>query len=78
MTQQANYNLDTAGGMAAAKEWTTNHLNLIREGGVWLIPRSMSIYKVLHSAKQCRVLSGGDTATDRVLKAMGWEVFYEN
>ena len=72
---QVNYDLDTPEGMANAVSWTNSHLNMIREGGVWMVPRATSWYTVSHKDKTLtRRGMKPDTAINRVAKAAGWRV----
>ena len=70
-----NWNLDTKGGMANAIAWTQQMLNMIKDGGVWAVPRAASTYKVNHKEKTLtRTGMKSDPAINRVLAEMGWTV----
>ena len=60
--------------MAQAVAWQTNHLRTIKDGGVWAVPRSLTIIKVLHSKKTAVFIGGTHQEPDivKVFKAMGW------
>lgn len=74
-TAQTNYDLDTPEGMANAVQWTLSHLNMIREGGVWMVPRSASWYTVSHKDRTLtRRGMKPDRAINRVAEAAGWRV----
>ncbi len=57
-----------------AKEWLRGHLNLIKEGGIWAIPRSTAIYQVLHQEKTLYRIMGTDESSEEVARALGWRV----
>jgi hypothetical protein len=69
------YDLDTEEGMASAIAWTNRTLETLKDGGIWIVPRSGMLIRVLsHSDKVLRVLEGetADPSIPRVLKAAGW------
>lgn len=55
-------------------QWTTLHLQRIKEGGVWVIPRSSSAYIIYHSEKSVARIGMGDKDVEEVLTEMGWKV----
>lgn len=55
-------------------QWTTLHLQRIKEGGVWLIPRSSCMYIIYHSEKSVARIGLGDSAAEEVLTEMGWKI----
>lgn len=55
-------------------QWTTMHLQRLKEGGVWLIPRTSSMYIIYHSEKSAARIGMGDSAVEEVLTEMGWKV----
>jgi len=67
------YDLDTEEGLENSKAWLENMINMLKDGGVWAIPRSQAFYtfnkktKVAHRAIP-------DPATDFVLTKMGWKL----
>lgn len=70
-----NYNLDTKAGMANAVQWTNNTLNLLKDGGVWMVPRSgTQVIMLDHKTRKCRVVEGfaSDLSIKKVLRAGGW------
>lgn len=70
-----NHNIDKPEGMANAKKWMAETLSLIRDGGVWGIPRAGSIYEIWKSKQLVRRIVGeGDKPTEIVLAEMGWKV----
>lgn len=70
-----DWNLDSETGMNNATEWLANHLNLIKQGGVWGIPRAASAYVIDHKHKELRLSFGaGDKPTERVAEKIGWSV----
>ena len=70
------YDLDTVGGMNRAVEWTRDLCEGLKEGGVWVVPRSGTIVQVFKSEKRVNITYGPlpDDAIARVIKAMGWTV----
>lgn len=70
-------NIDTPEGMRAAIAWQTQLVNVIAQGGRWVVPRSGSIYAIDHEGKQAKRLSGfaPEPTITRVFLAMGWKVF---
>jgi len=71
------YDLDTKEGMANAVAWTNRTLETLKDGGIWIVPRSGMLIRVLsHSDKVLRVLEGEtpDPSIPRVLKAAGWAI----
>ena len=69
------YDLDTEEGMANAIAWTNRTLETLNDDGIWIVPRSGMLIRVLsHSDKVLRVLEGEtpDPSIPRVLKAAGW------
>lgn len=69
-------NLDTKAGMEAAVAWTNNCMSLLKDGGVWCVPRSGTQVLVLSYAKRrCLVTCTlPDPVIERVLRAAGWTV----
>lgn len=69
-----NYDLDTEEGMRNSVEWTRNHFNRIKQGGVWLVPRSGSVLLIDHKNKgvHCTDRKAPDPSIKRVVEAMGW------
>lgn len=73
-----NYDIDTEEGMNNAVRWTQATLDNIKDGGKWVIPRSGTIVTIDHANKTAHILAGylPEPDTERVIKAMGWEVTY--
>lgn len=72
-----NFDLHTKAGMANAMQWTNNTLNQLKDGGVWMIPRSgTQVIMLDHAARKCRVVKGfaSDTSITKVLRAGGWVI----
>ena len=71
-----NYDLDTKDGMANAVKWTTEHFAKLKDGGMWLVPRSGVMVQVNHADKTAPLHTGvmPDPSIKRVIKAMGWTV----
>jgi hypothetical protein len=71
------YDLDTEEGMALAIAWTNRTLEILHEGGSWMVPRSGMLVRVLsHRDKLVQVIDGPvpDPSIPRVLKAAGWTI----
>lgn len=70
------YDLDTKAGMANAVKWTTDHFAKLKDGGVWMVPRSGTMVQVNHADKTATIHAGvvPDTSIKRVIEAMGWTV----
>jgi hypothetical protein len=69
-----SYDLDTPEGMKNAIAWQRQMVASIKDGGVWIVPRSMSIYTVYNCDKAAERTVGGEDSIDRVFRAMGWTV----
>lgn len=66
-------NLDTPDGLANSVEWQTNFINLLNDGGIWVVPRSNAVYTINKSDKTVQ-RDTPDEAVDRVFKEMGWTI----
>lgn len=70
-----NYDLDTKDGMNNAKRWTQSMIDNIADGGLWIVPRSMSTVQVHKKDKKADIVSfTPDPSLGRVLRAMGYTV----
>lgn len=70
-----NYDIDTDEGMANAVQWTTEHFARLKDGGVWMVPRSGTLVRVRHATKTATLHNTTpDPSIARVIKAMGWTV----
>lgn len=69
-------NLNTKEGMRAAVAWTNNCMGMLKDGGVWIVPRSGTQVLVLSCQKRhCLVTcTVPDPSIERVLRAAGWTV----
>lgn len=69
-----NYDIDTQEGMRNAVGWTNDMLSTVKDGGVWMIPRSGTTVRVLSKALKTCVLHEAlpDPGIRRVLIAGGW------
>lgn len=70
------YDLDTTEGMNNAVTWTRNLFSTVKDGGVWMVPRSMTMVRVSHTDKVATLIVGlaPDPSLKRVIEAMGWVV----
>ena len=75
-TQQSEYDLDTPAGVAQSVKWLTTHLSHIKDGGMWMIPRSGSAYEIRHTGKTAiKVMQFlADPSLDKIFRAAGWKV----
>jgi len=55
-----------------ARDWLRQHLAMLKDGGMWFIPRSGSIVTVHHSTKTYTMTGGADEPTRQVMAAIGW------
>lgn len=71
-----NYDINTEEGMNNAVQWVQATFAAIKDGGKWVIPRSGTIVTLDHNNKTAYILAGHtpEPDTERVIKAMGWEV----
>lgn len=72
----AAYDLDTKDGMNNAITWTRNMFETIKDGGAWMVSRSMTMVRVNHTDKVATIIVGlvPDPSLRRVIEAMGWTV----
>ena len=72
--------INTSEGMKDAITWTENLFKMVKDGGMWAVPRSTTIYQIDKTRKIATVIHQRrpDSSIDAVLKAMGWEVVYKN
>jgi hypothetical protein len=71
-----SWDLNTAEGMENAVAWQLKLFSTIKDGGVWIVPRSGTIYTV-HHAKRIVVRAIGfapEPDIERVIKKAGWWV----
>lgn len=71
-----NYDIDTEEGMANSVAWTERLFSMLRDGGVWHVPRSSTVVCVFPSKKEATIYKGHlpDDSITLVIKAMGWTV----
>lgn len=56
-------------------EWLSNHLSMIKNNGVWCVPRCATIYRINHGDRVLIRASGpGDLATEELLPEIGWSL----
>jgi hypothetical protein len=67
----SNYDLDTKAGMENSKAWVQRTIDMLKDGGMWAIPRTLAIYSFNKKDKVVTRINN-DPSTDRVLKEMGW------
>lgn len=67
-------NIDTPNGMLAACVWTQALIDNMKDGGRWDIPRSRCIVTFNKKDHTFTMTGEGvDTATCRVMEALGWQ-----
>ena len=72
------YDMDTKEGMLNCIKWQSNLVNLLGEGGIWAVPRSLARYRIFKSMHIAVIDSPDrDMAVERVFREMGWEVRHE-
>lgn len=61
-------------------QWCLQHIQTIRNGGIWCIPRSQTVFRVNHDKKQLELVEAGvDSdadfyATQDTFSFIGWNV----
>ncbi len=71
-----NFNIDTEEGMANAVAWQQKMIDVLADGGRWVVPRSGTIYMIDKTNKRARKVLGlkPEPTITRVFEAMGWTV----
>ena len=71
-----NYDLDTKTGRDNAIAWTQQMFSCVKDGGVWMVPRSGTMVRINHQEKIATITVGfaPDPSLKRVIEAMGWAV----
>lgn len=71
-----SYDLDTKEGMNNAITWTRQLFSTVKDGGTWMVPRSMTMVRINHTDKVATLIVGfaPDPSLRRVIEAMGWTV----
>jgi len=66
-------------GMAEAKAWTQKLIDNVKDGGVWMVPRSGTIIKFDKVNKKALVTHQlmPDISIEMILEALGWEITYK-
>ena len=74
-----SYDLDTKEGMNNAVAWTRKLFSTVKDGGTWMVPRSMTMVRINHTDKVATLIVGfaPDPSLRRVIEAMGWTVVVE-
>lgn len=70
------YDLNTVGGMNRAVEWTRDLFESLRDGGMWVLPRSGTMVQVFKSERRVIITQGPipDPSIKDVVEHMGWTV----
>ena len=60
INQMVNQLLENSGWKPRPSDiaWTQQHLAMIKDGGMWAIPMSKSIYRVDHTKRQLELIEG--------------------
>ena len=76
MTQHTQMDISTEQGFSDAVKWTQAQLSRLHDGGVWMIPRSMSAIRITSRAKlECEMIGvRREAAVADMLRAQGWQV----
>jgi hypothetical protein len=71
-----SYDLDTKEGMANAVTWTKSTMNCLKDGGTWILPRSLTIVTAYPSKQAVHIKDGvePEECLRRVFRAMGWTI----
>jgi hypothetical protein len=74
-----SYDLNTKAGMSSAVKWTRNMFDTVNDGGVWMVPRSMTMVRINKKERIATIIVGmtPDPSLKRVIEAMGWTVVVE-
>ena len=69
-------NIATERGFQEALKWTKHQLALLNDGGVWVIPRSLSAVRIISHRKLEAEIIGMKREPEIVgmMRAMGWQV----
>ena len=72
---KVNWDIDTEEGLANAVKWQQSMISLVKQSGVWFVPRSHSMYAIDHKHKVAKKVTGFPEPTiEKVFNAMGWTV----
>jgi hypothetical protein len=70
-----NWDVNKPEEMAQSVEWMRTFVKSIRQGGAWIVPRSLSIYVIDHEHKVATKRWGfPDPAITKVFEGIGWRV----
>jgi len=74
--QRDDFDINTPRGIAQSVKWLAGYLSHIKDGGMWLIPRSGTAFEVRHSEKVAiKVMQMlPDPSLEKVFHAAGWKV----
>jgi hypothetical protein len=74
-----SYDIDTKEGMNNAVKWTQAMFDTVNDGGVWMVPRSMTMVRINKTDRIATLIVGfaPDPSIRRVIEAMGWTVVVE-
>ena len=71
-------NIDTPRGMRDAVAWQKRLVATLNHGGMWIVPRSFSVFTIDHENKTATKLGGEpEPAIARVFEEMGWKVIQQ-
>ncbi|CAB4241138.1 hypothetical protein UFOVP228_23 [uncultured Caudovirales phage] len=69
-------NIATERGFQDALKWTRHQLGMLNDGGVWVVPRSMTAIRVISRRKLEAEMIGMKREPEIVgmMRALGWQV----
>lgn len=72
---QNQMSISTELAFRLASDWTASQLRRVRDGGVWVIPRTDTVIRVVsHKALQAQVLHGNrEPLVIMFMQARGWQ-----
>jgi hypothetical protein len=71
-----NFDTNTPEGLKQSVRWTQGLFASMREGAVWVVPRSNTKVCVHHSTKRVTITDGhsSEDVLRKVIKEMGWTI----
>ena len=76
MKQVRALDITTEQGFRDAMKWTKDQLNMLHDGGVWVIPRTFSAVKVISHSKLEAEMIGikREPGIVAMIRAQGWKI----
>ena len=71
--------IHTKQGMAEAKAWTQHLIDGLKDGGLWIVPRSGTaiIFDKVNKKALVKHQMVPDISIELVIEALGWEITYK-